>query len=431
MWMRRAVTTITRATVVLVVLSGLLAGAPSATARPTGELGATQAELSGSVVFILEHDVWLLDVVTGDARQLTFDGTAADPYEGPSQSNNGTIVAARGDFIHRMDPFGRPLGPPFEPEVVFELGVFNPAISPDGQLVAYWTGEVCNEPDGDLAFCTGTGITRADGSGASGLPDFSVFHGMPSWINNSRLALDYKSFYITYWDLTAAEPAEWFGNEPTNFSYEADPDVSADGGEIALAFEDSGQKFLRLDTLSGPAPTAPTPRCLISGPAGNFHSPSWNPQGTAVVWDESDPDQALQGEGMWIAFVGDLATVDCTQLQVAQLIPGATEPDWGPAEFVPGYVRTTTLSLSKHLIAKGSVSVNGDFNSCRSNVPVAIQRRKSGNWVPVKSANTSSSGAFSVKIADKPGTYRALAGEVTKSGALCLSGASPKRTHKH
>jgi large repetitive protein len=94
---------------------------------------------------------------------------------------------------------------------------------------------------------------------------------------------------------------------------------------------------------------------------------------------------------------------------------------------------SVTLSLKKHLRAKGVVSVGDGFTACTASVPVKIQRRVSGNWKSVGSTTTDASGSYSKKIKDKPGKYRAKATKVVLNNGVdvCLGDTSPARTHKH
>jgi hypothetical protein len=93
------------------------------------------------------------------------------------------------------------------------------------------------------------------------------------------------------------------------------------------------------------------------------------------------------------------------------------------------HTRSITLSLRRHLVARGMVSVGDGFTACAATVPVKIQRRVSGNWKTVASATTTSTGAYKKRIPDKTGRYRARATMVAlNSGAdLCSRATSPVR----
>jgi hypothetical protein len=99
----------------------------------------------------------------------------------------------------------------------------------------------------------------------------------------------------------------------------------------------------------------------------------------------------------------------------------------------PTHGRAITLSLKKHLVAKGMVSLTDAADTtteCIAGVPVKIQKRKSGHWKTVGSTTTKDNGAYKKRIKDKPGRYRAKAPKVTLTTGDVCSGAK-SRTVKH
>jgi IPT/TIG domain len=97
------------------------------------------------------------------------------------------------------------------------------------------------------------------------------------------------------------------------------------------------------------------------------------------------------------------------------------------------HARSISLSLRKHLIAKGAVTVADDTAECMAGVPVKIQRRKKGGgWKNVGSTTTSDTGKYKRAIKDRPGKYRALAPKVTlEDGSVCSKDVSPRVRHTH
>jgi IPT/TIG domain len=97
------------------------------------------------------------------------------------------------------------------------------------------------------------------------------------------------------------------------------------------------------------------------------------------------------------------------------------------------HTRGVTLSLKRHLVAKGVVSVGDGFTACVASVPVKIQRRVSGSWKNVGSTTTTATGSYSKKLKDKTGKYRAKAPKVTLNAGvdICKGAKSPARTHRH
>jgi hypothetical protein len=98
-----------------------------------------------------------------------------------------------------------------------------------------------------------------------------------------------------------------------------------------------------------------------------------------------------------------------------------------------GHTRSISLSLRKHLRARGRVSSTEDpaFTDCVASVPVKIQRRRAGGWRTVGSTTTTDTGAYRKRIKDRPGRYRALAPKVTVNDEVCLRAVSPVRRHRH
>jgi hypothetical protein len=95
--------------------------------------------------------------------------------------------------------------------------------------------------------------------------------------------------------------------------------------------------------------------------------------------------------------------------------------------------RSVTLSLRKHLVARGRVSVGDGFTDCAASVPVKIQRRRAGGWRTVGSTTTTDTGAYKKRIRDRAGRYRALAPRVSlNNGAdVCKRDVSPVVRHRH
>jgi hypothetical protein len=129
------------------------------------------------------------------------------------------------------------------------------------------------------------------------------------------------------------------------------------------------------------------------------------------------------------------ATVPSTATtgQIRVTTPGGTATSTTSFTVSKTHQMSVTLSLKKHLRAKGVVSVGDGFTACTASVPVKIQRRVSGNWKSVGSTTTDASGSYSKKIKDKPGKYRAKATKVVLNNGVdvCLGDKSPARTHKH
>jgi hypothetical protein len=98
------------------------------------------------------------------------------------------------------------------------------------------------------------------------------------------------------------------------------------------------------------------------------------------------------------------------------------------------HARTISLSVKRHLILSGRVTVPLGYPGCRSNVAVVIERYKNGRWVRIAAVRTSETGAFSTRVPDEAARYRVRILRVFK-GPLkvnaCLAATSAIRRHPH
>jgi len=127
-----------------------------------------------------------------------------------------------------------------------------------------------------------------------------------------------------------------------------------------------------------------------------------------------------------IKVITDLATGGTVFSSTSFLVP---PPDC-PAVGGTPHARSISLSLRKHLVARGKVTVGDGFTDCAAAVPVKIQRRVSGHWKTVGSTTTSDTGAYKKRIRDKAGKYRAKAPKVslgTPVTDICSGATSPVR----
>ena len=90
--------------------------------------------------------------------------------------------------------------------------------------------------------------------------------------------------------------------------------------------------------------------------------------------------------------------------------------------------RSVDLTLRGRLRTLGEIV--SDVSSCRSNVPVVIQRRSGSDWVDVGSATTGADGAFALRLKDRPGRYRAIAPKASSPERTCLAAVSATERHR-
>jgi hypothetical protein len=322
-------------------------------------VGATAAR-ADSIVYVKDHNVWLAEEDGSGQYQVTLDGTASDPYESPSQADDGTIIAIRGsgsdEKLYLMAQNGSLLATPFEPAVEFSLGLFDAAISPDGERVAYWTGffgnSSCDLGSSGTTACYGTYMSPSDGpadiGGHSGVSD-------PHWVSDTRIMTTVTGFAYLQ-DAGTTGGTQWFTDIDTLGTVKSfyDGEAAPTGDRLALVEDNSSGTPSQADTIhfwrtngdpangtpsSVPDP-APTP-CGLQGPTGRFADPTWAEDGGLIAWEEDDGDPATApttGQGIWTMTVGSWPPpIDCSGTfgTPELVIPGGTAPDIGPAPVNP------------------------------------------------------------------------------------------------
>lgn len=319
-------------------------------------LGAAAGAEASSIAYVKDGNVWLTSPDGARRYQVTFDGG----YASPSQADDGTIVALRGQHIVRMDRSGRLLnapvagiGTPPDP-TGSQFGPFEPKVSPDGSKVAYWFisyeshysyGCMCTL----FEYLDRTTWTAPDRFTPYADDGYSKGIRQPSWITNDRVLATYPDFSMNVWTWKVRSGAgqdaaqHWFGlagADGTPYDFE-DAELSPDGSKVAATTGGDATSDSQLVLLSttGPAwageppydnfdssrlrPSQPVLSC--GGEVGTIVSPTWSPDSRALAYSLSD--------GVHVdAVPADLGGSGCAGVTGRLAAPGGSEPDWGPAE---------------------------------------------------------------------------------------------------
>lgn len=300
-----------------------------------------------SIVFIKDANVWVAAPDGSAARPLTTDGIPQLPYTSPSQSDDGTTVAVRGTRLYRIDRQGGKVALDSlltgKPGSIIAFGPNDARISPDGTKIAYWIDIASTWYD----YATNRnwidpGSAIAIQSAVDGTPlGSTMFFEEPSWTADGRL--------LVFDSLNGGVPQVYSGapgtnhNDLTPWFHDRDTHPSPTGSRPVGAGELSRQGT-RLATLRGGGTsgqgyehrmrfnhiqlytvtdltTPPTADCVIYDDGGTeFATPSWSPGGDALAW--ATPD------GIYTSPVGP----GCAGFAIKLILPGAREPDWGPAD---------------------------------------------------------------------------------------------------
>lgn len=327
------------------------------TATGVALLLATGAASADSIAYVKGGDVWLSTPDGARQYQVTTDGG----YSTVSQADNGRIAALRGDRIVTLNPDGSPVnasgatryeirtphsytmpGTPFR-------GPFDPAISPDGMKIAYtWYytqyGETpnCNPSLGchTVYGREGTNYIAPDGSSAYDKPGWKEQTGWvgPSWNQDGETLLS-DPIQVGNEDVVVHTPGDesaglpgglsrWFSDSDARSGLR-DGEMSRDKTKLAFVSGDQNEE-IRFYRAKGGYPTLPDGCFRLYDMAGRLGSPSWSPDGTTVAFSD--------GAGVHVLPLPSFAN-GCPELGAEHttrlLIPGATNPDWGPADVPP------------------------------------------------------------------------------------------------
>jgi hypothetical protein len=311
-----------------------------------GLLAAAPAAHGDSIVFVRDGNVWLTEPDGSRLHQVTTDGTPAAPYRSPSQADDGTIAVSHGQLIKRLrqngelidqvDPF------PLVDSVSNRVdGVpIAVAISPDGSKVAWSFASVSCPIVWECGARGATGVMVAGRPETSGSFSQSTFVN-PRWIGNARLLVTGGyNYHVNTIDVApGSQPVHWFDDRDFfgDSSDMGEGAVSRDGRRVAAVHGYDGEwpgsvrriiwMNSAVDVRTGPPPVANPEAVCVTGPVRGLHNPTWSPDGTGLAF--------AHPEGLHVARVVPTDPARCGEYGSAVLVPGASEPDWGPTAVAP------------------------------------------------------------------------------------------------
>jgi hypothetical protein len=304
---------------------------------PVGEASAS------SIAYIKDHNVWVASPDGSKQHQVTTDGEPGWRYGSPSQADDGTIVAARGDEIVRLRQNGQVLSKFDPPATTDSAGQHidgipvDVAVSPDGTKVAF-TFVHANCPVG--VSCGVRYVTAYSHSDRATDPEEfgKLYRRNPSWVTNTRtLVTGGYQHQVNLDDFGGGRDSDvhWFDDEDV-FGQDSstdlgDGELSPQGDRLAILRGYGDDTQLGFYAVSGDVkngtPPAPSPACT-TGAEPTLNSPTWSPDGRTIAFEHK--------EGIETIALPNVAPNDCSGASSGTVVlPGGTEPDWGPADVNP------------------------------------------------------------------------------------------------
>jgi hypothetical protein len=345
-------------------LSPLLRGAAAALALAALSAAPASAD---SVAYVKGGDLWL--TTTDGARQ--FQVTTTGGYATVSQADDGTLLALAGTHLRRLDRYGKilsdidtPVGTNTNSYMTFK-GPYDPDVSPDGTKAAYGFIKegFTQAPDGHVYADTsnGTAFSRSDAltSWVETGFKYTLEWDAPEWIDNTTVLASngpgYPSDPIAVIAAGSGDAKNWF-SDPDQ-PHPMDATISRNKRVIASV---GGPDRLTLKVYrdgDGQLLGTVYPCFVYSDAAGagyRYASPTMNADGTKIWW--------ASGKGLDVAPVGDTSSACPAGHGADEILPGASSPDWGPADVPTSRPATTppvTTPSSTPPAGPGTVTPSG------------------------------------------------------------------------
>jgi Tol biopolymer transport system component len=275
---------------------------------------------------------------------VTGDGSPSNPYQYPTQADNGTIESERGytTLLH-FDRNGRLLGPRIKVATGTSNNIslhtlsFGPAISPNGRWIAdsimeyqglynpVTGGRSANIIAQNIEYYNAQTGKRTAETHAAG-----TYFMSPSWFDNTH-ALIFAPYNIAAAQVIVDERNRpgwaWFADGDALSFNRLDLDqgeltrnrsklVLVRGTDLQNNWRGASIQIYSVSSLHA----VPTKLCSLKAQHGQLLKPTWSPDGSTIAWSDSN--------GIWESPVTP-GTANCG-LSSRLIVRGGSRPDWGP-----------------------------------------------------------------------------------------------------
>ena len=296
--------------------------------------GAAGEAAADSIVYVKDRNLWIANPDGSANRQITFDGREYSSYTDPTQSDDGTIWAGKGQEIVKLDQQGSVLAqwdPPAAMDSVSHAMDDVPqdlAVSPDGRKLAYSMYSYQCPVAADCTARTTTVYTWADHLTKTEELGYELNVQSPQWVSNDRVLVFGGAGSSVNFDAPKTgtyDHVHWF--DDPNREDLADGELSPQGDRLVTLRSYGSNLHMEIWKVANTTDT-PTATC-IAGPDASLNDPTWSPDGRRLAFEVKEGIQILT-----------LPSIEdgCPGSQSSDtIIPGGTMPDWGPADVQPQY----------------------------------------------------------------------------------------------
>jgi hypothetical protein len=299
-------------------------------------LAAAPVASADSIAYIKGGDVWLTTMDASREYQVTSSGG----YTTVSQADDGTLLATAGSSLRRLDRTGHVLSEIATPVsdnvgVMTFTGPSDSDVSPDGTKAAYGfieqgifqdptTGEVSAEIRNGYGFTKSDALTGFTDAGYK----YDTGWDAPEWADDDHVLVSngpgYPSDPFEVRTVSTGQSDGWF-TDPGNM-HPMEATISRNLRVIA-AVHGPDRSSLRVYRVGDQKLFGPVFTCFdytLTGGVSGFASPTVSGDGRTLFF--------ATAAGLETAPLPDMTSSCGTGVNSRDVIPGGSNPDWGPAD---------------------------------------------------------------------------------------------------